>query len=182
MKTLVVNFYAGPGTGKSTVAAHVFALLKWQGMNVEMALEYAKDKVWEESFGVLSNQMYVLGKQLHRVHRLTGKVQVVLTDAPLGHSLFYGETETPEFKAMVLDLMSRQNSLNIFLERTKPYNPAGRYQTEDEAKAIDVRMKALLDENKIFYITVPASQDQMEHVADLVKTAYEVGELFSQTS
>lgn len=109
MKTLVVNFYAGPGTGKSTVAAHVFALLKWRGMNVEMALEYAKDKVWEESLAVLSNQIYVLGKQIHRVNRLVGQVDIVLTDAPLGHSLYYGKHGTsPEFKAMVLEEMRRR--------------------------------------------------------------------------
>ena len=29
MKSLIVNMIAGPGAGKSTMAAHVFAELKW---------------------------------------------------------------------------------------------------------------------------------------------------------
>ena len=45
---IVVNLFAGPGSGKSTTCAGVFAKLKLAGVNCEMALEYAKDKVWEE--------------------------------------------------------------------------------------------------------------------------------------
>ena len=47
---IVINLFAGPGVGKSTTAARVFAELKLKGVNCEMALEFAKDKVWEESF------------------------------------------------------------------------------------------------------------------------------------
>jgi hypothetical protein len=44
-KTILVNLYAGPGTGKSTMAANVFSELKWMGVNCELALEFAKTKV-----------------------------------------------------------------------------------------------------------------------------------------
>jgi hypothetical protein len=170
-----VNFYSGPGTGKSTVTAHVFALLKWRGRNVEMALEYAKDKVWENSLSVLQNQIYVLGKQLHRVNRLVGQVDIVLTDAPLGHSLYYGRYDTsPEFKAMVLEEIRRQNSINIFLERTKPYNPAGRYQTAEEAVQVDREIRSMLEDYSIPFFSIPASQDRMIGIADLIEYHHEV--------
>lgn len=55
-KTLVINLFGGPGAGKSTFCASVFADLKWRDINCEMALEYAKDRVWEGSFNVLENQ------------------------------------------------------------------------------------------------------------------------------
>ena len=64
---LIVNFYAGPGAGKSTMVAHTFAELKWRGINCELVTEYAKDKVWEKSFETLENQFYVSAKQYHRL-------------------------------------------------------------------------------------------------------------------
>ena len=53
--TLVVNFFAGPGAGKSSMAAGLFAELKFRGVNCELATEYAKDKVWEGSLGVFDD-------------------------------------------------------------------------------------------------------------------------------
>ena len=79
-KTLVVNFCAGPGAGKSILCAATFAALKWRGVSAEMALEYAKDKVWEETETVFKNQLYIFGKQQYRMHRLDGKVDVIVTD------------------------------------------------------------------------------------------------------
>ena len=73
--TLIVNLFAGPGTGKSTVCAQLFSELKWDGISCEMALEFAKDKVWEESYSVLENQTYIFGKQLHRITRKNKRVQ-----------------------------------------------------------------------------------------------------------
>ena len=54
---IVVNLFAGPGSGKSTTCAGVFSKLKLIGINCEMALEYAKDKVWENSLDVLNDQI-----------------------------------------------------------------------------------------------------------------------------
>ncbi len=48
-ETLVINMFAGPGAGKSTLAAGTFFRLKCLGVNAEIAPEYAKDLVWEES-------------------------------------------------------------------------------------------------------------------------------------
>ena len=45
--TLIVNLFGAPSAGKSTMMALVFAKLKLNGCNVEMAPEYAKKKVWE---------------------------------------------------------------------------------------------------------------------------------------
>lgn len=147
--TLVVNLYGGPGTGKSTTAALTFGVLKQIGVNAELVTEYAKDRVWDEHFSIFSNQIYVFGKQYHRLHRLLNKVDVVVTDAPLLLSLYYGTNVPPSFRQLVLDTYSSMNNLDIFLRRVKPYNPSGRMQTEDEARDIDVKLAALLSEKGI---------------------------------
>lgn len=46
-KTIVVNLIGSPGTGKSTIASELFAKMKWEGFDVELVSEYAKELVWE---------------------------------------------------------------------------------------------------------------------------------------
>lgn len=157
-RTLTVNLYGGPGTGKSTMMAHVFALLKYQGVNAEMAPEYAKERVWEGSHAVLEDQPYVLGKQLHRLHRLDGKVDVIVTDAPLLFSLVYARDDA-ELVALALAKHRARNNLDIFLERKKAYNPAGRYQDLAGAQQLDRDIRAMLTEFRIPFLTLPGVEE-----------------------
>ncbi len=159
METLVINMYGGPGTGKSTTAAGVFHQLKLQGVNCEMALEYAKDKVWEDSTQVLDNQLYVFGKQFHRIWRLLGKVDIIISDSPLLNSILYYEDKNPFFPEMVLFEHNRLNNLDVLLERVKNYNPAGRLQTEEKARELDAKIKGILDIESPDYLNVAANAD-----------------------
>lgn len=147
--TLVVNFYGGPGVGKSTTCAGVFAELKWNGINCEMAREYAKDIVWEGSLSKLENQIHVFGEQQHRLHRLDGKVDVILTDSPILLSLIYGMKMSAVFKGLVLDTYNSFKNYDIYLEREKPYQQAGRVQNEEKAREIDDIVYHLLNANGI---------------------------------
>lgn len=54
-KPIVVSLYAGPGAGKSTLAAYTFSKLKMLGVNCELVTEFAKDKVWEKNNTALDN-------------------------------------------------------------------------------------------------------------------------------
>ena len=40
---MIINLFGGPGTGKSTGAAYIFAKLKMCGVNCELITEFAKD-------------------------------------------------------------------------------------------------------------------------------------------
>lgn len=169
MKTLICNLIAGPGTGKSTTMAGAFSLLKLDGYNVEMAPEFAKDKVWEESFRTLDNQLYIFAKQHHRIWRLLGQVEVVITDCPLLLSLYYAKNASESFRQLVLEEHNRVESLNIFLTRQKIYNPKGRMQTEEEARTIDGALRTILEEQEVPYIEVVANEDAPWRVSLHVK-------------
>lgn len=160
---IVINLFAGPGSGKSTTCAGVFAKLKLAGINCEMALEYAKDKVWENSHEVLDDQIYVFGKQLHRIFRLKDKVEVVITDSPLLLSILYDKSENPFLRDLVLDQFNKFENRNYFIHRNTIYNPKGRLQTEDEAKEIDKVLINLLGKFNVDYKTV-----DKDNAADII--------------
>lgn len=161
----VVNLFGGPGTGKSTTAAATFAELKYRGVNAELVTEFAKDKVWEKSLHVLGNQPYLLGKQFHRLWRLQD-LDVVVTDSPLLLLLHYGRDWGIEFRQMVLKLHDQFESLNYMLSREKPFNPAGRTQTEQEARDMDPLIRDILLSNFIAFDDIAANRDAPAKIAD----------------
>lgn len=159
-KPIVVNLFAGPGTGKSTSCAQIFAELKHQGINCEMVREFAKDKVWENSLDVLNDQIYIFGKQQHRMKILVEQVDVIITDSPVLLSIIYDKSENPNFKNLV-DVHNEFENINVFLVREKPYNPKGRVQSEEKAKILDNKVKDLLDELKINYFIVKSNRNSI---------------------
>lgn len=166
MKPLVINFFAGPGAGKSTLSAGLFYELKMNGVNCELVREYAKDKVWEGSFATLDDQVYVFGKQLHRTNVVADKVDVIITDSPVLLSLYYAKNISAEFKALILSTFNDFNNVNYFINRRKAYCPLGRMQTEDEAKEIDVVLRRLLLENHIPFEVVFGSREGLRYIVD----------------
>lgn len=136
----VINLWGGPGAGKSTTAAGLFNLLKQvPGLRVELVTEFAKDLTYERNLVGLQNQLYILGHQDHRLRRLEGKVDFVITDSPLPLGIAY---LTPEYQEMdldetILDAYARYTNYDFLLRRKKPYATYGRNQTEHEALTID---------------------------------------------
>ncbi len=141
---LVVNLYGGPGTGKSTCAAGIFSLLKQHGVNCELITEYAKDLTWEERHKTLGNQVYILGKQQHKLWRIPDTIDVVITDSPLLLGALYIGPDDDALRDFIFLCFNNFCNVNYFLTRVKPYNPNGRSQDEGEAKGLDFQTKALL--------------------------------------
>lgn len=151
--TLIVNLFAGPGCGKSTCAAWLFAQLKMMGIDCEYVSEFAKDKVWEKNDEVFKCEFYISGKQSFKISRCFGKVDVIITDSPIGIGAQYCESQ--KLKEAILEEFNRygDNNINVLLNRIHQYNPNGRNQNEEEAKEIDKNIKDWLETNNInFYI------------------------------
>lgn len=176
METLYVVLYGGPGTGKSTTAAVVFGVLKQLGRNVEIAHEYAKDLTWEGRFNALGFAPYVAAKQMWREQRLNGQVEAVITDTSTLLGLVYqGEGYSPPFKRWLLDEYRQKNTMNFFLQRdeNRPYNPAGRSQTESEADILSGDILAMLHREQVPYVPLKVDKDTNSHVDAIVNNVLE---------
>jgi ABC-type oligopeptide transport system ATPase subunit len=143
-KTKVVNFFAGPGCGKTTIAVSVFSLLKLHGVEVELITEIAKDFTWEERFRTLENQYYIWAKQQHKFWRLKGKVDIIVNDSPLLLSFVYGEKKPKCFYDLVLHDFNEYDNMNFFIKRSNTYNQNGRNENEEGAIIVDNQIKDVL--------------------------------------
>ena len=152
---ILINLFGAPGAGKSTGAAYIFSKLKMHGVNAELVTEFAKDKVWEESKAVFNNQAYIFGKQYFKISRCADKVDVVVTDSPLLLSLVYNNDPVlgEEFNNLVRKVFNSYNSRNYYLQRTKEYNPVGRFQNEAESDQIGDKILNLLNDEGIYFVS-----------------------------
>lgn len=173
---LIINLFGVPGSGKSTGAAYIFSKLKMLGINAELVTEFAKDKVWEENDEVFKNQAYVFGKQSFKISRCKDKVDVIVTDAPLPLSVFYNHDKIlgEDFNKTVMNVFNSYENMNYLLLRTKPYNPQGRHQTEEESDALKQPMVDLLKNRKIPYSEINGEIDGYEKIINDVMTHLKV--------
>lgn len=142
--TTVINLYAGPGAGKSTTAAGLFSLMKSHRIKVEQVTEFAKELVYARQWRALDNQLYVTAEQDRRMRRLAGEVDFLITDSPLLLGSIYarGNYDTGWMHGACWGLYKSYENFNVLIERVKPYEPYGRRQSEESARAIDTQIEA----------------------------------------
>lgn len=138
-KLKVISLWAGPGAGKSTTAAALFARMKRLRCSVELVTEYAKDLTYEKSFNKLSNQLHVLAEQNYRLARLEGQAEYAITDSPLPFSLIYCQRDDQSWlEPLIWKLWHNYENFPFLVKRTTaPYVEAGRNQNLEEATFID---------------------------------------------
>jgi len=147
-----INLLGGPGCGKSTNAAELFAQLKRDGYSVELITEYVKGWAFEKRKIYPYDQIYFFGKQMKREFTaLNAGVTFIITDSPLLLQIAYGDraglpTHTIDGMADILaDYERKYPSLNIFLNRgSKVYKAEGRYEDREQAKKMDKLVKHLM--------------------------------------
>jgi len=164
-KLTVINFFAGPSVGKSTIAPALYVKMKKKGMKVEFVHEFAKDCVWESMTHIFTEQDYIFGQQHRMIRRLIRHdIDYAVVDSSILLGLLYMPEWFPKsFEPFLLDVFHSYNNINIFLERNPaiPYVQAGRNQTEEQAKHKDVELKTLLHKHAIPYFSF-LSEDGVE--------------------
>ena len=166
---VVVNLFGGPGSGKSTTCAGVFSKLKLAGLNCEMSLEYVKDKIWENSLNVLDDQIYVFGKQFHRLNCLKDKADVIITDSPILLSIIYNKEMSNYLDDLIVEQFRKFNNLNYYLVRDESFNQTGRIHNLEESVEKDNQIKIMLNEYNISYTTVYKNNSVDTIIDDVMK-------------
>lgn len=176
-KTWVVNFISGPGAGKSVMSAMIFVKLKLGGHTAEYCQEYAKNLVWIKDYTTLNNQHWVTQKQYQLLKQMVGHVDFIVTDGPLVQGIYYNlhnpdnTSNVEKTQKMILTCSAEFNNINIFLERGQfNYEKAGRLQTEEEAREIDVILKHLLRQNGVRYQVFDSSmtEDNLKNITEYI--------------
>lgn len=174
--TIVVNFVAGCGAGKSVMSALTFVELKMMHLNVELVQEYAKQLVWQNKMDELDNQFNVTKTQYKMIKALQDKVDYIVCDSPLIVGLFYNfynktnVSNVEKTRDMILNKMQEFHNVYIFLERNPeyPFSKEGRLQDEIEAKEIDKQMKELLHQYNLEYLSIISSKDSIKQIVDYI--------------
>lgn len=175
--TQVISLFGGPGSGKSSISAQLYADMKQQQLNVELVREYVKDWAWSERIVGPLDQPFIAGKQTNREAALYGKVDYLVTDSPFLLSGFYQQQGNKSYvEGMLLGFKEHAGELgvtyhNYLIRREKPYDPRGRWQTEEEAKNFDRGIREYLDRLGESYIVISgdariASKQIQEHLGN----------------
>ncbi len=146
-----VCFYAGPGAGKSTVAARIFGEMKIRGFDVEHIPEYIKTWAHENRKPQSYDQLYVFAKQLKSEDVILRNVKHIVTDSPLLMNTAYSKLYNFQAADHLIKIAQQFDRdfppLNLFIERTVDYMDKGRYQSYEEAVDFDKFLLEFLEEN-----------------------------------
>ena len=170
---LLVNFFGGPGVGKSTMALATALELKLNQISVELVTEFAKDLALEGRMATLLKwQSYVTSKQYRNIQRALEAMQVVVTDSPILTGCFYKpDTYSNLFDQFWLERHNSMNTLNFHIIRdsSRPYDTVGRYQAEEEAHQIDSNISKFLNSNQIPYERLEGSVENVPYIMDQIR-------------
>lgn len=170
-ETLVVNLFGGAGVGKSTLMAKLFAILKEQGYDCEMVTEFAKDLVWEKRDETFKDELYIFAKQNHRLFRVNGKVDIIITDRPLLLTNAYN-VDNKELCDLCLKTFNEYKNINFLLRREVTYQPNGRIGDMASAVEIDKIIEDILKVNAIPCYKI--GHNEATNMINLIK--YNLGE------
>lgn len=154
--SVVINAFGGPGAGKSTASLGIAEELKKSGYAAEYIPEYAKELVWDEDWNMLDgaeeHQFAILQEQTKRIDRLIGKVDFIITDAPILLNQIYHKNLTSEYEQMLRELFGQYDNFNFIVQRNaENFEKIGRIHDLEESLKKDNEIKNMLDRYGLYY-------------------------------
>jgi len=174
MQTMLVNLFGGPGVGKTTAMAFIYAELKMRGFECEMVTEFAKELFYEGNDKAFSEQLYILGTQYFRLINTSDNVDLMITDSPILLSTVYNNLIKGEqdFNNLVVKISENFHNVNYLLERKVKYSCRGRRQNEEQANEVSKKVKEKLDEYGLDYKITSSSREDLTKLIDEIIVNY----------
>ena len=167
-ETLVINLIGGPCSGKSTVAAELFARLKKMGIKTELVSEYIKDRIYEENKTMPNNQIAIFGMEHYNISNKLGKVEVIVHDGSFINNILYKKEDNQEFDNLIVSEYHKFNNLDFFIKRGNiEFESYGRIHTYEQSLQIDEKIKNIYKESQAEYIEVE-SRDAVDKIIPIV--------------
>lgn len=170
----VFNLYGGPGTGKDRCATGSFSDLKDAGVNAEFIPEHVKlEYAWQGRHPQDIEQFSIFGEQTMSEIKLLGKYgpDVMISCSPVYLQSYYASVYGNANMKLGFELLVKEyyrmaaergiEHVHIWLKRCRPYNPKGRFQTEEQAKEIDKDMLQHLKESGIDFHYVDGVREEV---------------------
>lgn len=152
---ILVSFYGGPGSGKSTASLSLTSKMKNAALRAEFVSEFAKTLAWNKGDLLAKDFMFpvLFGRQIERIFLPSSECDFIITDSPpwLGaaYAEMYGKNkETSKLFASYARGMHATGYDGLFsgvvdieLDRkNREYINCGRSQTREEACVIDASL------------------------------------------
>jgi len=174
----LINLFAGPGAGKSGIAAGLTYELKKRHISCNNPYEFPKTIAWDNNIPAIKDQLYIFANQHRGIAQAYGKVDFIIIDSPILFSTIYHSYYTEGYPAefygqpfhdLVVDLHKKYDSLNILLERGETsHNEEERFQDFKESLEIDKLCKEVLDKHKVDYETLKVDDQTVEKVLNMI--------------
>lgn len=117
LPSLQVKLFAAAGFGKSTLAEATSALLRREGLAVELLREYSKELHWQGRLWT-TEQFLITAEQWRRQAELEGKVAVIITDSALPLGLLHAPAAYRSHLGSILEaLTAAWDQTHVQLER-----------------------------------------------------------------
>jgi len=167
-ETLVINLIGGPCSGKSTVAAELFARLKKMGIKTELVSEYIKDRIYEENKTMPNNQIAIFGMEHYNISNKLGKVEVIVHDGSFINNILYKKEDNQEFDNLIVSEYHKFNNLDFFIKRGNiEFEDYGRIHNYEQSLELDEKIKQLYNNCGANFIEVE-SRDAVDKIIPIV--------------
>ena len=167
-QTLVINLIGGPCSGKSTIAAELFARLKKMGIHCELVPEYIKDRIYEENQTIPKNQIAIFGMEHYSISNKIGKVDVIVHDGSFINNIIYKNEDNLPFDNLIVNEYKKFWNLDFFIKRGNiEFESYGRIHNLKQSKELDKKIKETYNKYNIEFIEVE-SRDAVDKIIPIV--------------
>ena len=167
-ETLVINLIGGPCSGKSTIAAELFARLKKMGVHCELVPEFIKERIYEENKTIIKHQISIFGMEHYAISNKINKVDVIIHDGSFINNIIYKNEDNPEFDKLIISEYKKFNNLDFFIKRGNiEFESYGRIHNLEQSKELDYKILATYFHYNLKCIEVE-SRDAVDKIIPII--------------